>query len=55
MQFLPLPLVTLVRPPVFSYSLPQSITFFILVISLALASDFKKYTLAYVLNNLASS
>ncbi len=55
MQFVPLPLVTLVRPTYSPISLPQGKHFFIVVMSFALASDFKKYVLAFTLNELSSS
>jgi hypothetical protein len=55
MQFVPIPLVTYVRPTVCPVSLIQGNYFFILVMSLALASDFKKYVLAVTLNDLAPS
>lgn len=55
MQFLPLPLMTLLRPTFCPMTLQQSNFYFILVMTLALSADFKKYTLAFTLNELCSS
>ena len=55
MQFVPLPLVTLVRPTICPLTLPQSKSYLISVMSLALAADFKKYAVALTLNDLPSS
>lgn len=55
MQFVSFPMPTIIRPTVCPISLPQSTSFFNPVMSYALAADFKKYALAYVLNDLPFS
>ncbi len=55
MQFVSLPVITLLRPTAPSLSLVQSIFYSILVMSCALAADFNKYVLAFTLNDLCQS
>lgn len=55
MQFVSIPMPTILRPTICPISLPQSTSLFNPVMSYALAADFKKYALAYVLNELPSS
>ena len=55
MQFVPLPIMSLMRPTFCPMTLPQSNSFLIVVMSLALTTDFKKYTLAFALNELCPS
>lgn len=55
MQFVPFPVMPLLRPTFCPMTLPQSNSFLIAVMSLALTADFKKYTLAFTLNELCSS
>jgi hypothetical protein len=55
MQFVSFPISTILRPKVSPIFLPQSISFLNIVMSYALAADFKKYALAYVLNDILSS
>ena len=55
MQFVPFPVMPLLRPTFCPMIIPQSNSFLIAVMSLALTADFKKYTLAFTLNELCSS
>ncbi len=55
MQFVSIPMASLIRPTVCPFSLPQSTPLFNVVMSFALAADFKKYAIAYVLNDRCSS
>ena len=55
MQFVSFPMPSIIRPAVCPISLPQSTSFYNPVMTYALAADFKKYTLAYVLNDLTTS
>lgn len=55
MNFVSVPVVTLFRPAFCPMTLPQSISYFIAVMALALSTDFQKYTLAFAFNELPSS
>jgi hypothetical protein len=55
MQFVSFPMPTVFRPAVCPLPLLQSTPFSNPVMSYALAADFKKYAVAYVLNDLPSS
>lgn len=55
MQFLPIPIVTVVRPSMPHLSIAQSTSVSKVVMSFALAADFKKYAFACVLNDLTTS
>lgn len=54
MQFVPVPVVSLLGPTYLPLSVTQSKTYFILVIRFALAIDFKKFVLVSNLNELSS-
>ncbi len=53
MQFVPVPLVSLIRPTFCPVTLPQSNHFFIVVFSLSLAAGFKNYCLTLTFNELS--
>lgn len=55
MQFVSFPIPNVFRPAICPISLPQSTYFSNPVMSYALSADFKKYAVAYVLNDLPSS
>lgn len=55
MQITPIPMMTVIQPTFYPMSLPHCKFLLIPVMSLALTADFKKYTLAFVLNELAST
>jgi hypothetical protein len=48
-------MMTVLRPAFCPMTLPQSNSYLIAVMSLALSADFKKYTVAFALNELCSS
>ena len=55
MQFVPIPILNLIKPNLYPASLCQSKTVYILVMSMALASDLQKYTYAMTFNELSIS
>lgn len=55
MNFVSVPVVTLLRPAFCPMTLPQSNSYFIPVMALALSTDFQKYTVVFSFNELASS